>query len=360
MTHRPAFRRTALATLVGLALSLLAAPAPSASASATGQAHANQAHASQTYAGYLFAYFLGEGTPTGERVHLATSRGNDPLRYDTLNNGVPVLTSTTGTTGARDPFLMRKRDGGFLLITTDAKMHDGPSWDHAQRHGSRNIVIWESPDLVTWSSPRLAEVGDDTVGNVWAPEAFYDPATRRYVVFWASNLYPRTDPQHTGPSYNRVLYATTTDFRAFSPQRVWIDPGHAVIDTTVVTDRGQFFRFTKDEREQSQAPCGKFVFQERGRSFFGPYGKVADCLGRGDIAMGEGATLFQDNNSGRWHMFVDEFLGRGYVPFETDDLASGRWTPSASADLPTGSRHGSVLPVTADELRRVRAAHPNG
>lgn len=59
------------------------------------------------YAGYLFAYFTGEGTADGEQIRYALSRGNDPLHWRELNAGHPVLTSTTGEKGLRDPFVIR-------------------------------------------------------------------------------------------------------------------------------------------------------------------------------------------------------------------------------------------------------------
>lgn len=61
----------------------------------------------QKYAGYLFAYFTGEGTADGEQIRYALSRGNDPLHWRELNAGSPVLTSTIGEKGLRDPFVIR-------------------------------------------------------------------------------------------------------------------------------------------------------------------------------------------------------------------------------------------------------------
>src|SRR5699024_3254427 len=50
--------------------------------------------APQDYEGYLFSYFLGEGLQHGEQVYFSLSEGNDPLHYDTLNDGEPVMVST--------------------------------------------------------------------------------------------------------------------------------------------------------------------------------------------------------------------------------------------------------------------------
>ena len=191
----PARPRRALSRLLALLLLVLAIPP------LTGTAQAAPASG-----GYLFAYFTGEGTAAGEQVYFAASRGNDPLRYDVLNGGRPALVSTVGTKGVRDPFVLRKQDGTFVLIATDLRMYQGPSWDQVQRTGSRSIVVWESADLVTWSAPRPAQVADATAGNVWAPEAYYDAATGRYVVFWASKLYAASDGGHTANIWTDQLF----------------------------------------------------------------------------------------------------------------------------------------------------------
>jgi hypothetical protein len=346
--HRSPLRRavTALAAAL-LAVGGVVATPPGATAAAEA-----------AYGGYLFAYFTGEGTANGEQVHFAVSRGNDPLRYDALNGGRPALVSTVGTKGVRDPFVMRKQDGTFVLVATDLRMYGGPSWDQVQRTGSRAIVVWESADLVTWSAPRAVVVADATAGNVWAPEAYYDPSLGRYVVFWASKLYAASDPDHTATTHNRMLYATTTDFRTFSAPKVWVDPGYSVIDSTVIAHDGVYHRFTKDERSGSAgSPCGKFVRQERAASLTSTgYSPVAECIGKGVIGQGEGPLIFKSNTENRWYLFVDEFSGRGYVPFESTDPASGRWTEVAGAQLPASPRHGSVVPITKAELDRVAGA----
>jgi len=167
--------------------------------------------------GYLFSYFTGEGTANGEQVYNALSNGNDALSWREINDGNPVLTSTLGTQGLRDPFIIRSPEGDkFYQIATDLKIYGNGDWDASQRTGSKSIMVWESTDLVHWTDQRLVKVSPDTAGNTWAPEAFYDEGLGAYVVFWASKLYDATDPGHTGSTYNRVMYATTRDFWTFS------------------------------------------------------------------------------------------------------------------------------------------------
>jgi hypothetical protein len=344
---RPRFLIPLLALLVGL----LAAPG-------AGSAYAGPAPAKQKYAGYLFSYFTGEGTADGEQIRMALSRGNDPTRYRELNDGEPVLTSQLGTKGLRDPFIIRSPKGDkFYQIATDLRMYGGSggSWDQVQRTGSKSVMVWESTDLVHWTDQRLVKVAPDTAGNTWAPEAYYDNKLKAYVVFWASKVYGADDPDHTGSTYNKMLYATTKDFRTFSEPKVWNDPGYSVIDSTVVKDGGDYYRFTKDERDPaSGTPCSKFITAEKSKSLTDTsYDFVADCIGKGVIDRGEGPAVFRSNTKDKWYMLIDEFGGRGYVLFETADLASGTWTETKNAALPPGARHGTVLPVTQAEYDRL-------
>ncbi|WP_046249907.1 family 43 glycosylhydrolase [Streptomyces sp. MBT28] len=354
--RRPTVRRTLLVPFLALLLALLAAP--------PGAAHPGAPPVPKTpYAGYLFAYFTGEGTADGEQIRYALSRGNDALRWRELNGGEPVLTSTTGERGLRDPFVIRSPDGDrFFMIATDLRMYrnSSGSWDEVQRHGSKSIMVWESTDLVHWTDQRLVEVAPDNAGNTWAPEAYWDDELDAYVVFWASKLYADDDPGHTGSTYNRMLYATTEDFRSFSEPKVWNDPGYSVIDSTVVEHEGTYYRYTKDERDPSSgSPCSKFVTGEKSTSLTDTsFDFVSDCIGRGAMERGEGPTVFKSNTEEKWYLFVDEYGGRGYLPFETTDLASGEWTPSTDYQLPASPRHGTVIPVTQAEYDRLLAAYP--
>ncbi|MET9719724.1 family 43 glycosylhydrolase [Streptomyces rochei] len=354
--RRPTVRRTLLVPFLALLLALLAAP--------PGAAHPGAPPVPKTpYAGYLFAYFTGEGTADGEQIRYALSRGNDALHWRELNGGEPVLTSTTGERGLRDPFVIRSPEGDrFFMIATDLRMYrnSSGSWDEVQRHGSKSIMVWESTDLVHWTDQRLVEVAPDNAGNTWAPEAYWDDELDAYVVFWASKLYADDDPGHTGSTYNRMLYATTEDFRSFSEPKVWNDPGYSVIDSTVVEHEGTYYRYTKDERDPSSgSPCSKFVTGEKSTSLTDTsYDFVSDCIGRGAMERGEGPTVFKSNTEEKWYLFVDEYGGRGYLPFETTDLASGEWTPSTDYQLPASPRHGTVIPVTQAEYDRLLAAYP--
>lgn len=312
--------------------------------------------------GYVFAYFTGDSID-GEKIYFAASNGNDALDWTEVNGGTPVLTSSMGTKGLRDPFILRSHDGGtFYVLATDLSIGSGTSWSDAVRFGSRYLEIWESNDLKTWSTQRHVLVSPPSAGNTWAPEAYYDNTIGQYVVFWASSLYEDADVNRTGATYHRMLYATTEDFVTFSETTIWQDAGTSRIDSTVIKASNTFYRFTKDEGAASTG-CTDII-QERStslRATLESWTTVATCIGKnaGTGAI-EGSTVFKSNpgdiHGDRYYLFVDEYGDRGYIPLETEDIANPDWVVSSSYNLPTSPRHGSVLPVTAAELASLTGA----
>ncbi|RSM09176.1 hypothetical protein CEP52_004279 [Fusarium oligoseptatum] len=296
---------------------------------------------------YAFSYFTGSSI-AGENIFFASSNGNNALDWKELNGGQAVIKSKFGTKGLRDPFIIRSPEGDtFYLIATDLSIGSGTSWGAAVRQGSLYLEVWESHDLINWSEQRHIKVSPDNAGNTWAPEAFWDSEQQAYVVFWASSLYAADDPNHTGSSYHRMLYSLTRDFVTFSTPEIWQDTGDARIDTTVIKSGNTLYRFTKDEG--AVTGCTDII-QEK-----------ATCIGAkaGTKAI-EGPTAFRSNagdaHGEKFYLFVDEYGGRGYIPLETADIDNPSWKVSSSYKLPTSPRHGTVIPITAEELEALDSA----
>ncbi|KAH0361053.1 Arabinanase/levansucrase/invertase, partial [Aureobasidium melanogenum] len=313
------------------------------------------------FEGYTFAYFT-NNSRSGENIYFAASNGNNALSWTELNGAQPVLKSSFGTTGLRDPFIIRSHEGDtFYLIATDLSIGSGTSWGDAVKFGSRYFEVWESHDLKTWSEQRHVLVSPAEAGNTWAPEAYYDEDIGAYVVFWASSLYNSTDVDRVEPTYHRMLYATTRDFVTFSEPQIWQDVGMSRIDSTVLKSGDVYYRFTKDEGA-GETGCTDII-QEKStslRATAGSWTIVDTCIGKKAGTQGvEGPTAFRSNpgdfNGDHFYLFVDEFTGRGYIPLETKDIANPNWTVPASYKLPPSPRHGTVLPITAAELAALTA-----
>ncbi|MGX9348628.1 glycoside hydrolase family 43 protein [Microbacterium sp. KNMS] len=320
------------------------------------------------FSSYLFVHFTGEDDDAAEQVHFAVSDGASLSDWDLLADGAPVLTSELGTRGVRDPFLLRKEDGGFVILATDLKVHGAGGFGVGQENGSTDILVWESDDLVTWTGPRAVSVMGPEAGNVWAPEAVWSAEHGAYLVYWASNLYPEGGERRAADSYNRMMIAQTADFATFSEPRVWIDvrrgPGYGTIDSTLARDGAHWYRFTKDEE-----PGTMHVFAERGDDVLRPtegrigsaWELLAEGIGSDVISHGEGPIIVRSLDERSWLLFIDwppYGGGTGYRVFESADLADGTWTPSAHA-VPPRFRHGSVVPITAEERERLLAAWPS-
>lgn len=221
------------------------------------------------------------------------------------------------------------------------------------------ITSTSSTDLINWSAQRHVLVSPPTVGNTWAPEAYYDDAIGAYAVYWASSLFEESDTQHTGPSYHRMMYATTQDFVTFSEPQIWQDAGTSRIDSTVLKSGDLYYRFTKDEGGAITG-CNDIIEESSPVLLdqLSGWKSIATCIGRDagtqDI---EGPTVFKSNpgdvSGDKFYLFVDEFGGRGYIPLETADISNPDWKVSSDYKLPTSPRHGTVLPLTAAELATV-------
>lgn len=306
--------------------------------------------------GFLFAYFTSADEPDGEQVRFALSVGPEPLEWVTLNGGRPVLRSTVGEGGVRDPFLFRAAGlpgerASYYLLATDlciANRDPDSAWEDCTRTGSRSIVVWESQDLVSWSAPRLVEIAPPSAGNAWAPEATFDPSTGSYLVYWASTLHETGDA--TSPGYHRMLCSRTVDFKTFTHPRTWIDRGWSVIDSTVVESNGVFYRFSKDELSpDSSHPDARHITVERSRTLDeDAYELVATGIGGNHLERGEGPIVVRGLDSTRWFLFIDEYGMRRYTAFTSESLSAATWTP-VSSNLPPAASHGSILALSHEE-----------
>ena len=312
---------------------------------------------SEDYTDYFFAYFAGEAYNDGEQIYFAASR--DGLTWKDLNDNNPILTSTLGDKGVRDPYIIRSPEGDkFYMIATDLRIKNGKGWGAAQTAGSQSLMVWESTDLVNWSDQRMVEVSASIQsGCTWAPEATYDPVTGEYIVYWASKV--------AADNYGkqRLYYCKTRDFYTFTEPKVWIeDKTESCIDTTVIYEKDEkmFYRYTKNEggAANSFGAKTKTIFIEKSPTLLGEWTHIpSDTLNANQWV--EGPTIFkfnsEDTEGDKWCLLVDDFGGRGYYPLVTDDLSTGVFESPQGYRMPSRARHGTPIPVTAAEYAAVMA-----
>ncbi len=292
-------------------------------------------------AGYLFVHFIGEKYPEGEQIYFSVSE--DGLHWQDLNGGQPVLRSPLGELGVRDPFIVRHpQTGKYYLIATDLCMYSRKDWSTAVSSGSRDLIVWSSDDLLTWSEPRSCTVGVPGAGCVWAPEAVWDEEKSAYMVFFASMVQVPGDekPKHR-------IYAThTQDFLSFTPAEVYAEAENHLIDMTIVREDGWYYRFTKDETT-------KRILTERMRSLHEP-AELLHSETLENLPGVEGPECYQLPD-GRWCLIVDQFqAGLGYLPLVTPTLAACDFSvlPAGDYDMGQGrKRHGGVIGISNEEMQ---------
>ena len=314
---------------------------------------------SPVFDGFLLAHFASGNTADAEQIRFAVSPGREPDAWTALNGGRPVLESRVGERGVRDPFILRdEARGRFVVIATDLRTHPDEDWSRAVRWGSRSIVVWESQDLVEWTPGRLAEVAPEGAGNAWAPKAFWSIDREAWLVFFASALHEAGGDRRAA-AHQRILLTETRDFVTFSPAEIYLDPGHDVIDVTFLDWEGSVARFSADSASADPALRSQFVRQEGGGAMLQPeFALVATDLGKGTQSCAEGPAAFSSVDGSTAYLLLDEFGGRGYQLCRSAHPHEGEWEHLPSALLPSGARHGSVIPITATERARLGHAYP--
>ena len=347
--------------------------------------------------GYLLVHFIEDPEHYAERIYLDRSDGDDVERWIPLNGGKPVLTSPLGTKGVRDPYLTRNPETGRVyIIATDLQVFAGghgsdshSDWWGFSHHGSTDLIIWESDDLVHWSEPRALDVsalpdsGHASLGMAWAPEALWvadyypegTPGGRgAFVLYWSSKVFEADDPDHTAESYDRVLWGATRDFTnsTFEFGGTFIDRGHPTIDTTMLQRRAadghiRTYRATKDngpvpgqgiwldatDAPRWWEPDAKWeVIQEGVGAEWAPDGRAGGL---------EGPALFSSHTDDRTFMFVDVIPSIGYRPMVTSDPDHGfDYLRDDHFYMAPHTKHGGVMSLSRAEYDRIVAADAAG
>ena len=198
---------------------------------------------------YLFVHFREKTTPDGEQVYFGVSK--DGFNWEEVNGGAPVLWAYYGDKGVRDFTVVRCKNPQtgkekFVILATDLSLSYGMrgqyhhSWDEIGHNGSKSLAIWESDDLVNWTEQRLAKIGDEQFGCLWAPDVIYDKKEGDYVVHWSSS--------HARNNYGEkaIFYSRTKDFKEFSkPEILYEWKEHDIIDSALYEEDGSYYLFVK-------------------------------------------------------------------------------------------------------------------
>lgn len=279
----------------------------------------------------VFSFFRSNGE-TG--LFLATSE--DGLNWKPLNGDKPLLMPEVGESKLiRDPSIVRGPDGTFHMVWTT-------SWRGA------TLGYSSSKDLRNWSPQRTIPCLAEAV-NCWAPELFYDSASKDYVIVWASTVVGKF-PETLGKGskdYNHRLYSIRTrDFQKFTPATLFYEPGFQVIDGALFQHGGKYWMVVKDETEK---PPAKHLFLVSAAKLEGPWSKPGTSISGPQWA--EGASPIRIGDF--WYIYFDKYRDHRYGAIRSRDLK--QWEDvTEQIHLPQGIRHGTAFraPVAVvDKLR---------
>ena len=285
---------------------------------------------------YLFTSFRGNGE---DGLHLAYSL--DGLKWKALNRGRSLLKPEVGNQKLmRDPSITRGPEGTFHMVWT-------VSWN------DRVIGYARSKDLIHWSAQRAIPVmaHEPAARNCWAPEVFYDEATRQFLIFWATTI-PGRFPETAASSeteYNHRIYLTTTrDFKTFAATKPFYDPGFNCIDAFLARDGDRYAMFLKDETLKPRPR--KLILLATADRAAGPYGRPSGPIT--DQTWVEGPSAIKIG--GTWLLYFDCYRKGRYGAAASKDLKTWR-DVSDRIEFPQGTRHGTALRVDRPVLDRLLA-----
>jgi sucrose-6-phosphate hydrolase SacC (GH32 family) len=232
----------------------------------------------------------------------------------------------------RDPSIVQGPNGMYHLVWTTGWKND------------RGIGYASSPDLIHWSAEQHINVMgyEPTAINAWAPELFYDDEADRFIIVFASTVPNRFARGEEDENNNHRLYYTTTkDFKAFSPTKLFLDPGFSVIDAEIVKRaKNDYVLVMKDNTRPNRNILVAFSNN--------PLGPYANFSKRFTEMYSEGPTMTKADKY--WLIYYDSYRLKRFGAMRTADFKT--FTDiSDSISVPKGHKHGTIFKVTKKQLK---------
>jgi hypothetical protein len=302
------------------------------------------------YDGYLFAYFEGQGQKEKqEQLRFAVSA--DGVNWSALNDNQPVIPSEelSATGGIRDPYIMRSEDGKrFYAVATDMfTVKNG--WDH-----NPGIVMLSSPDLINWKHgiidlQKSYPQKFPNVKWVWAPQAIYDPAAGKYLVYFTVRLYD-------SPALDFYCAYANKDFTAFENEpKLMFKAKYGAIDGDIVYKDGLYHFFYKgNTKNEAGKEIMNGIQQATSTSLAGPWTEdfvYVDAYADKHISV-EGSGIFKLNDGSGYILMYDMYRDHRYEFQRSADLFHFTQTPE-SFTKNFNPRHGTVMSITREEAQRL-------
>lgn len=288
------------------------------------------------FVAYLFAYFKGNRV-NDEAVCYAVS--TDAYQFFALNDNNPVIASEqiSSTGGVRDPHILRGEDSkAFYMVLTD--MTSSKGWD-----SNRAMVLLKSENLINWTANvvniQQKYPHQENLKRVWAPQTIYDPAAKKYMIYWSMKY-------GDGPDIIYYAYANSdfTDLEGkpkvlFLPQN-----GKSCIDGDIVNKNGIFYMFYKTEGHGNGI---RLAMTDSLAS--GVWIEQPDYKQQTKDAV-EGSSVFKLINEDTYILMYDVYMKGRYQFTESKDLDVFK-VIDHNISMDFHPRHGSIIPITYRELK---------
>lgn len=282
------------------------------------------------------------------QLHIALS--TDGRHWTPLNNNQPVWQQQM-----RDPYLHRGPDGLWRLVATGG---DGNAADR-QKYGPACLYA-TSEDLIHWKVNSylhpMKDVRDSSgamVRNIWAPEYYYDAATKEYTLFWSSSF------KDAGWKQSKIWYCKTRDWKTFTPAKLLFNPPYSAIDGTLIKDKGTYYLFHKEEEFGAHTGERRAIRLATSKNLEGPYTIYEGALNKGQVAptITEGPSVMPDPIQKGFLLLYDYPMADRYGISTSPNLTN--WTVEKNISFPQDARHGSVSRITIKEANALRKASEN-
>ena len=316
-------------------------------------------HGYEPYSNYLFAYFRDN---KDENIYYALS--NDGYNFTAMNGGNRVVAADTVSIkkGLRDPHVLRAPDGWFYMVNTDMKSAEG--WA-----SNRGMVLMKSRDLINWKHAtvhfpdKYKGKNFANVTRVWAPETFWDDTydngdgtKGRPLVYFSLLTNDGTI------SYDKVFYAySNKDFTDLEgePQH-FFDRGKSTIDMDIVYNPVDKFYHAFYKNEGDGGICkvtASSLMPKSGAASGSQWSKPSKALQQTTEAV-EGAGVFKLINQNSWVLMYDCYMNEHYQFTSSSDLETFKFVQNTAMKGAFTPRHGTILPITAEETAKLMRAFP--
>ena len=315
-------------------------------------------HGFEPYSNYLFVYF-----PANNNENIYYALSNDGYNFTPMNNGKRVVAADTVSLkkGLRDPHILRAPDGWFYMVNTDMKSAEG--WS-----SNRGMVLMKSRDLINWKHAtvhfpdKYKGKNFANVTRVWAPETIWDEnyvnkdgSKGRPLVYYSLLTDDGTIP------YDQVFFNyANEDFSDLDGDPVhFFDRGKSTIDMDIVYNPVDkyYHAFYKNEGDggicKVRAQTLTTANGTKGPSWI----KQSKALQQTTEAV-EGAGVFKLINQNSWVLMYDCY-NNGHYQFTTStDLETFKFVQNTETKGAFTPRHGTVIPITAQETAALMKAFP--